>query len=86
MTTSARCCPGAGETRYRSNSGRNRWGSWSAYERNDRLMATLDNINGRMGRGTVTFGRPSPGAAWHLRCANRTPRWTTRWDELPSVR
>ncbi|WP_340162543.1 DUF4113 domain-containing protein [Billgrantia kenyensis] len=49
-------------------------------------MATLDNINGRMGRGTVTFGRPSPGAAWHLRCANRTPRWTTRWDELPSVR
>lgn len=55
-------------------------------ERNDRLMATLDNLNHRMGRGTVTFGRPSPGAAWHLRCANRTPRWTTRWDELPKVR
>ncbi|MDI5922494.1 Y-family DNA polymerase [Halomonas sp. LR5S13] len=55
-------------------------------ERNDRLMATLDNLNRRMGRGTVTFGRPSPGAAWHLRCANRTPRWTTRWDELPKVR
>ncbi|TLF45431.1 Y-family DNA polymerase [Halomonas urmiana] len=55
-------------------------------ERNDRLMATLDNLNRRMGRGTVTFGRPSPGAAWHLRCANLTPRWTTRWDELPKVR
>ncbi|WP_326521409.1 Y-family DNA polymerase [Halomonas rhizosphaerae] len=55
-------------------------------ERNDRLMVTLDNLNRRMGRGTVTFGRPSPGAAWHLRCANRTPRWTTRWDELPKVR
>ncbi|QFU00988.1 DNA polymerase V subunit UmuC [Halomonas sp. THAF5a] len=55
-------------------------------ERNDRLMATLDRLNGRMGRGTVTFGRASPDAAWHLRCANRTPRWTTRWDELPKVR
>ncbi|MDZ7852285.1 MAG: Y-family DNA polymerase [Halomonas sp.] len=55
-------------------------------ERNDHLMATLDSLNGRMGRGTVTFGRPSPGAAWHLRCANRTPRWTTRWDELPKIR
>lgn len=33
MTTSARCCPGAGKTLYRSNSGRNRWGWWSAYAR-----------------------------------------------------
>src|SRR5690554_3562254 len=32
MTTSARCCPGAGKTLYRSSSGRNRWGWWSAYE------------------------------------------------------
>ncbi|MCE9662973.1 Y-family DNA polymerase [Halomonas sp. M5N1S17] len=54
-------------------------------ERNDRLMATLDKLNGRIGRGTVTFGRPSASAAWHLRCANRTPRWTTHWDELPKV-
>ncbi|WP_245784335.1 DUF4113 domain-containing protein [Halomonas korlensis] len=34
---------------------------------------------------TVTQGRPSPDAAWHLSCTNRTPRWTTRWDELPAV-
>ena len=55
-------------------------------ERSDRLMATLDALNHRMGRGTVTFGRASPKAAWQLRCANRTPRWTTRWDELPQLR
>ena len=55
-------------------------------ERSDRLMATLDALNHRMGRGTVTFGRASPKAAWQLRCANRTPRWTTRWDELPRLR
>ncbi|WP_417339118.1 DUF4113 domain-containing protein [Halomonas kashgarensis] len=21
-----------------------------------------------------------------MRCANRTPRWTTRWEEIPKVR
>ncbi|MDX5377258.1 MAG: DUF4113 domain-containing protein [Halomonas sp.] len=38
-----------------------------------------------MGRGTVKFGTPSPGAAWHLRCASLTQRYSTRWDELPRV-
>ncbi|HSH48152.1 MAG TPA: DUF4113 domain-containing protein, partial [Halomonas sp.] len=55
-------------------------------KRSERLMATLDAINRKMGRGTVTFGKPSPGAAWRLRCAHRTPRWTTRWAELPRAR
>ncbi|WP_163560981.1 DUF4113 domain-containing protein, partial [Halomonas sp. NO4] len=55
-------------------------------EGRERLMATLDALNHQMGRGTVTFGRPSPKAAWHLRCANLTPRWTTRWSEIPKVR
>ncbi|MFC2993189.1 DinB/UmuC family translesion DNA polymerase [Halomonas tibetensis] len=55
-------------------------------ERDEKLMTTLDDLNRKMGRGTVTFGRPTPGAAWHLHCANRTPRWTTRWEDLPLVR
>jgi DNA polymerase V len=54
-------------------------------ERSERLMATLDALNQRMGRGTVKLGVPTPNAAWHLRCAHRSPRWTTRWDELPAV-
>ncbi len=59
----------------------------SAEERecSERLMATLDALNQRMGRGTVKLGMPTPNAAWHLRCANRSPRWTTRWEELPAV-
>ncbi|QEA38678.1 Y-family DNA polymerase [Pistricoccus aurantiacus] len=55
-------------------------------QRSEQLMATLDDLNRKMGRGTVKFGMPSPNAAWHLRCANRTPRWTTRWDEIPRLR
>jgi len=52
-------------------------------ERSERLMSAMDMLNQRMGRGTVSIGRPSHGAAWHLRCANRTPRYTTRWEEIP---
>jgi DNA polymerase V len=54
-------------------------------ERSERLMATLDTLNQRMGRGTVKLGMPTPNAAWHLRCAHRSPRWTTRWEDLPQV-
>ncbi|GHE20134.1 Y-family DNA polymerase [Halomonas urumqiensis] len=57
----------------------------SQRDKSHQLMAALDEINQKMGRGTVTLGRPTPGAAWHLRCAHRTPRWTTRWNELPAV-
>ncbi|MEC9483137.1 MAG: DUF4113 domain-containing protein [Halomonas sp.] len=39
-----------------------------------------------MGRGTLRLGMPTNGAAWHLRCANRTLRWSTRWEEIPKVR
>ncbi|WP_089681943.1 DUF4113 domain-containing protein [Billgrantia gudaonensis] len=31
------------------------------------------------------MGRFSKHAAWHLRCAHRTPRYTTRWKEIPAV-
>lgn len=55
-------------------------------ERNEKLMETLDALNQRMGRGTVRLGMPTDGAAWHLRCANRTPRWTTRCEEIPKMK
>lgn len=51
-------------------------------ERSERLMATLDTLNRCMGRGTVHLGLPRDDAAWHLRCAHLTSRYTTRWGEL----
>ncbi|WP_075879820.1 Y-family DNA polymerase [Vreelandella massiliensis] len=47
-----------------------------------RLMATLDRINQRHGQGTITFGVPPKRAVWHLRCAHRSPRYTSHWGEL----
>ncbi len=54
--------------------------------RSEKLMATMDELNQKMGRGTLRLGMPTDGAAWHLRCANRTPRWSTRWEDILKVR
>lgn len=54
--------------------------------RGEALMATLDRLNGRMGRDTVRFGVPGEHAAWPLRCEHRTARYTTRWNELMRVK
>lgn len=54
-------------------------------ERHPFLMATVDQINRRMGQGTINFGMTDAPAAWQLRCAHRSGRFTTRWDELMKV-
>ncbi|MBH8578809.1 Y-family DNA polymerase [Bisbaumannia pacifica] len=55
-------------------------------DRDNQLMTILDELNQKMGRGTVRLGIPRNNAAWHLRCGHRTPRWTTSWSELPTAR
>ncbi|MCW4148549.1 Y-family DNA polymerase [Halomonas sp. 18H] len=51
-------------------------------QRSHKLMATMDALNEKMGKGTVRLGLPEKNAPWHLRCAHRSPRYTTNWDEL----
>ncbi|KAA6182106.1 Y-family DNA polymerase, partial [Thiohalocapsa marina] len=55
------------------------------------LMATLDQINDRFGRGSLYLANARPAARsdarpaprWARRQDHRSPRYTTRWDELP---
>ncbi|MWJ28139.1 DUF4113 domain-containing protein [Halomonas sp. ZH2S] len=49
-------------------------------------MATLYKLNKEHGKNTVRLGMPRKENAWELRCAHRSPRYTTKWDELPVVR
>ncbi|HSP57828.1 MAG TPA: Y-family DNA polymerase [Halomonas sp.] len=58
----------------------------SAKGRSQRLMAAVDRLNREMGRDTVRFGLPRHNNAWALRCERRSSRYTTRWDELMTVR
>jgi DNA polymerase V len=48
-------------------------------------MRTVDAINGRFGRDTVTFSVTGKPRAWTLRSDMLSPRYTTEWDELLPV-
>ncbi|MGS2743927.1 Y-family DNA polymerase [Halomonas sp. LS-001] len=54
--------------------------------RRERLMATMDKLNRELGKGTIQLGLPRQHNAWMLRCAHRTPRYTTHWNELLRIR
>jgi DNA polymerase V len=62
-------------------------------DRTQRLMLVLDRINREHGRGTLRIGAAAPfelmpgrTVAWRGRCERRSPRYTTRWEELPVAR
>jgi DNA polymerase V len=54
--------------------------------RSSRLMQALDQINRRHGRQTVRFAGEGLSERWHLRTRLKSPAYTTRWKELPTVR
>lgn len=54
--------------------------------RSERLMATMDQLNRELGKGTVQLGLPRQNNAWTLRSEHRTPRYTTCWRELIRVK
>ncbi len=52
------------------------------------LMHTLDTINRKAGHDAVVFAAARPQKkppAWATRCTLRSPRYTTRWEELPTA-
>jgi DNA polymerase V len=56
-------------------------------EKRDWAWKTMDKLNARHGRDSVRIlGAGPKEAAWKLRAEHRSPRWTTRWDELPQIR
>jgi DNA polymerase V len=54
-------------------------------EREKRVMEAIDQINNRFGRGTIKVAAAGLKQLWKMRCSNRSPRFTTRWSELPVV-
>jgi DNA polymerase V len=53
------------------------------------LMAALDRLNDRYGRGTVQVASAGLGGdarRWTMKQQWRTPQYTTRWEDLPVAR
>jgi DNA polymerase V len=62
------------------------WGEMDR-DRREQAWKVMDKLNATLGRDTVRILAAGPkDAAWRLRAEYRSPRWTTRWDELPTVR
>ncbi len=62
------------------------WGDLDR-ERRDRVWRTMDRLNASLGRDTVRVLSSGPrDGAWKLRAESRSPRWTTRWNELARVK
>jgi len=54
-----------------------------------RLMRTVDELNLRLGRKTMSVaatGLAKERQDWSMRQGRRTPRYTTSWDEMPVAR
>ena len=54
--------------------------------RSSALMTAIDRINQMMGRGTIKLLAEGIDQRWAMKAEKRTPRYTTRLDELPVVR
>jgi DNA polymerase V len=55
-------------------------------ERSKLLMKTLDNLNRQFGARTVQYASTGLKKGWSTKQEKRSPRWTTRWEELLVVR
>ena len=53
--------------------------------RSKTLMASIDVLNRRYGRGTVAYGTATGAKGWTLRAEYLSARYTTRWGDLLSV-
>lgn len=50
-----------------------------------KLMAAVDNVNFSMQSDTVSFAATGTARQWKMRQDMRSPRYTTRWEELRQV-
>ncbi|MFY9136596.1 DUF4113 domain-containing protein [Zwartia sp.] len=54
-------------------------------QRSAQLMSAVDSINRDYGQGTIRSAVSGVAQRWAMRSENRSPRYTTSWDELPFV-
>lgn len=53
---------------------------------NDKLYKVMDQLNARMGRGTVFHLSEGVNRQWEMKRDKLSPAYTTAWDQLPIVK
>jgi len=54
----------------------------SRFEVNQRVMTVMDSLNRQFGTGTIRYAVEGLSQGWRMRSDRRSPRFTTRWEEL----
>lgn len=54
-------------------------------EKSFRVMQTIDHINETLGKNALFFCAEGIKKPWQIRCDRRSPRYTTRWDEILTI-
>lgn len=57
----------------------------TAQSRDGTLMATVDGINRRYGRGAIRLAAEGVAKSWQMRRGNLSARFTTDWSEIATV-
>lgn len=55
-------------------------------EQRDHLLAVMDTLNSRYGRGTVRPAAAGIQTSWRLKRERCSPRYTTEWKDMPAAR
>ena len=53
--------------------------------RSDKLMELIDRINEELGKDTIFIAAEGTGRSWKMRSSQKSPCYTTRWNELVNI-
>lgn len=53
--------------------------------KSENLMQVMDELNNRFGSASLRLAATGTQQNWKMRSGNRSPNYTTQWDELPIV-
>ena len=56
-----------------------------ADKKSTQMMSVIDQINARMGRGTIKLASEGFKQPWKMKQGNKSPNYTTNWEELVCV-
>ncbi len=54
--------------------------------KDDKLIEAFDHIIRQQGPGSINFGTAVQASPWHSASEFRSPRFTTEWADIPTVK
>ena len=51
----------------------------------NKLLGVLDRINQKMDRGTMKLACEGFKKPWRMKQGNKSPNYTTQWNDIPNV-